>query len=104
VEDRPAESPFGDWLARSPHISPELVKVVEEATSEVRLVALVARAATTNWRAAAWLLERRYREGWGPQRAGKDELPAIDPDDPLLEFDQLAERREERQKRRPEGY
>jgi hypothetical protein len=33
--------------------------VLERATSEVVLVGIIAKAAPTNWRAAAWLLERR---------------------------------------------
>lgn len=72
---------------------------MEEATSEVRLVGLVARAASTNWRAAAWLLERRYQERWAPQRA-ESARPLISGDDPMAEFDELVERRG----RKPPGY
>ena len=91
-------SPLSDWLARSPAVSPELALAVEEATSEVRLVGLVARAAASNWRAAAWLLERRYTERWSPQRADKDAPTILD--DAMSEFDELAERRG----RKPPGY
>jgi hypothetical protein len=100
MDGRQPQTPLGEWLARSPGVSPELAQAVEDATSEVRLVGLVAKAASTNWRAAAWLLERRYQERWSPQRVDKDALPAISEDDPMLEFDELAERR----KRRPPRY
>src|SRR4051794_17498097 len=75
------KSPVGEWLAQSSAVSPELAKAVEEAIAEPRLVALVAKAASSNWRAAAWLLERRYREHWSPQRVEKDALPPIADDD-----------------------
>lgn len=93
-------SPLRDWLSRSPAVSTELAQAVEEATSEVRLVGLVAKAGSTNWRAAAWLLERRYQERWTPQRADRDALPPVSEDDPMAEFDQLAARRN----RKPPGY
>jgi len=35
------------------------------AASEIRDVALIAKAATEQWTAAAWRLERRYPEKWG---------------------------------------
>jgi hypothetical protein len=47
---------------------PSWRSALARATSEERLVALVAQAATKNWRAAAWILERRYPERWGPER------------------------------------
>ena len=100
ARERQPESPLADWLAKSPAVSPELALAVGEATSEVRLVGLVAKAASTNWRAAAWLLERRYRETWGHQRVDKDALPNLTEDDPFREFDELAERRG----RKPPGY
>jgi hypothetical protein len=39
---------------------------LEQALSETRLAVYVAAAAKSNWRAAAWLLERKYAERWGP--------------------------------------
>jgi hypothetical protein len=47
---------------------PSWRSALARATREERLVALVAQAATKNWRAAAWILERRYPERWGPER------------------------------------
>jgi hypothetical protein len=35
-----------------------------DALSEARLVVLISRAALTDWKAAAWLLERRHPERW----------------------------------------
>ena len=35
------------------------------AASEIRDVALIAKAATEQWQAAAWRLERRYPDKWG---------------------------------------
>ena len=46
------------------------------AASEIRDVALIAKAATDQWQAAAWRLERRYPEKWGRkerhEHTGKD--------------------------------
>jgi hypothetical protein len=82
----------------------EHAAVLDAATSEVRLVALVAQAAARpgGWRAAAWLLERRHPERWGqPGRVERNEPPPAPPyDDPFREVDELAERR----RRRPTGY
>ena len=38
-----------------------------DATSEARLVVLVTLAARHDWRAAKWMLERRWPERWGPR-------------------------------------
>jgi transposase len=43
-----------------------------EALSEARLVVLIARAAVHDWKAAAWLLERRYPERWARRREADD--------------------------------
>lgn len=68
------------------------------ADGEARNVTVIARAAVTNWQAAAWLLERQYPERWGrpSQRKDDDEKPAS-ASDPFAEVDQLAERRRVRQ-------
>lgn len=46
------------------------------AAAEIRDVALIAKAATDQWQAAAWRLERRYPEKWGRrerhEHTGKD--------------------------------
>jgi hypothetical protein len=42
---------------------------VEQATEEAVLVARIAQAATTTWRAAAWLLVHRYPERWAVGRS-----------------------------------
>jgi hypothetical protein len=92
-----------------PEPEPELAPVVaitndaqaEELLARVlderRLIALVATGAKTNWRAAAFLLERRYPERWAPVRRSAMEpepvLPASDGDDPFREVDMLAARR-----------
>jgi hypothetical protein len=43
------------------HVQELLGRVLRE-----RLIGLVAAGAKTNWRAPAWILERRYPERWGP--------------------------------------
>ena len=76
-------------------LRPEQEAALAAATSEPRLLALVAREAPTNWRAAAWMLERRYPERWGlrPRRLEDAEPAPRDPSDPFAEVDKLAERR-----------
>jgi hypothetical protein len=76
---------------------------VEKARAEgqVRNVAIIARAAETDWRAAVWLLERSAPELWGAVsvRVRSDAEPPPDQEvleaevDPFAEFDELAERR-----------
>ena len=67
---------------------------------EERLVAQVAAGAKTQWRAAAWILERRYPERWGPPRPAEEpDAPAVDEDDPFREVDLLAAKRRARRHR-----
>jgi hypothetical protein len=73
-------------------------ELLRRVLAEERLVAQVAAGAKTNWRASAWLLERRYPERWGPRRP-QDELDppaAAAEDDPFAEVDQLAAKRRAR--------
>jgi hypothetical protein len=96
-----------------PKAAPELAPVVPVAAitddeqvqellgrvlEEPRLIAQVAAAAKTNWRASAWLLERRYPERWAapPRRADDEPPPAVIADDPFAEVDQLAAKRRAR--------
>jgi hypothetical protein len=75
------------------HVQELLARVL----AEERLIAQVAAAAKTNWRAAAFLLERHYPERWAPARPRADgELEPVradDPSDPFYEVDRLAARR-----------
>ena len=73
-------------------------ELLQRVLDERRLVALVATGAKTNWRAAAFLLERRYPERWAPiRRPQADEAaPAVVGDDPFAEVDMLAARRRAR--------
>jgi hypothetical protein len=68
------------------------------ARPELALVVPVAAAAKTNWRASAWLLERRYPERWAapPRRADDEAPPAVDANDPFAEIDMLAAKRRAR--------
>jgi hypothetical protein len=74
-------------------------EMLEAAISEPRLLALVARAAQTQWRASAWLLERGHPERWALRpRALEDAAPVPGAgDDPFAEVDELAERRRRHQ-------
>jgi hypothetical protein len=89
---RQAEQQAPEQL-RVPEPAPSLdaAALIEEALAEHRLLVYVARQAQTNWRAAAWLLERRYPQRWG---AHSREPGLVPPDpDPFAAVDQLAARR-----------
>lgn len=69
---------------------------VERAHAEHEgiLVAQLSRAASKgSWRAAAWLLERRFPERWARTGERPDVSDVDDRDDPLDELDELAPRR-----------
>ena len=81
----------------------QLRDAVAQAVEEPRLLAVVAGAARTQWRAAAWILSRTHPERWGER--GRDTPLVFDSDDdPFLEVDQVAQRRAERGAKRQEGY
>jgi hypothetical protein len=78
-----------------------LDQVLDRALREEALVARVAAhaasGATTSWRAAAWLLERRHPERWGdPRVRARDVEPVVDPGSPFAEVDELAKKRRAR--------
>jgi hypothetical protein len=99
-EDRHA--PAGPELAPVVPISDneQVQELLTRVLAEERLVAQVAAGAKTNWRAAAWLLERRYPERWGPVRPQDESEPGapvvVGADDPFQEVDQLAAKRRAR--------
>jgi hypothetical protein len=74
---------------------------------EAELVARIAAAGAHDWRACAWLLERRHPERWAsPTLRRRSWQPAVresvDEDDPFREVDELARRRlEHLEKPRP---
>lgn len=79
-------------IGNEQHVQELLARVL----AEERLVAQVAAGAKTQWRAAAWILERRYPERWGPPRpAAEPDAPAI-LDDEFSEIDRLAAKRRTR--------
>jgi hypothetical protein len=51
---------------------PDAEAVLERALDETRLVAYVAAAARGNWKAATWLLEKRYPARWGAAERERD--------------------------------
>lgn len=79
-----------DWLRRGASGKPEdaiyaafsadLDKA--EAASESRQIAALTQAAAKDWRAAAWLLEKKYPKRWGSrvevQHSGSVSLESID--------------------------
>lgn len=107
------QSTFYDWLARgdregkAPADAPfrEFREHVDQARAEgeARNVAVIAKAATRDWKAAAFLLERQYPERWARASMRQEESGgnsgeggAKPPADPFAEVDELAEKRRAR--------
>lgn len=68
---------FYDWMNddRAPYVGFQAAVASARGQSEAILVSRVARAASAgSWRAAAWLLERRFPERWAKKGRG---LPRI---------------------------
>lgn len=93
---------FYEWLRRGREGDRPydlFLEQVEEARAEgeSRNVMLIAKAAQSNWQAAAWLLERRHPERWArPSQRDKDAAAGSQPpvaNDPFSEVDELAQRR-----------
>jgi hypothetical protein len=88
---RESESP--ELSPPEPNLALDQAAILAEATSEVRLVAQVARAAASgSWRAACWLLERKYPQRWGTG-SREPELGVPRDGDPFAAVDELARRR-----------
>ncbi|WP_259312421.1 hypothetical protein [Capillimicrobium parvum] len=94
------------WMRRGerPGRSEAPYRALKEAVDQARaeheaiLTATVGKAATKgSWRAAAWLLERRYPERWG-RRPGEAEDDGDGGTDPLDALDEIAARRARRLK------
>jgi hypothetical protein len=89
---------FYDWYARGEEGVPGLYKDFRErvdqarAEGEARNVALVAKAASRTWQAAAWMLERQYPERWG-RPSQRQEEPEAEAADGFAALDELAVRR-----------
>jgi hypothetical protein len=84
----------------SPSEATDIERILASATSEERLVLQVAAAAAKGqWRASAWLLERRWPERWGPpeKRSAVEVVVDRPPnaiDDVFAELDEIRARRE----------
>lgn len=57
-----AKSTLYEWIKTKPEFSNAIKKARHEA--QARNVAIIAKAATKQWQAAAWYLERKHPEKW----------------------------------------
>jgi hypothetical protein len=90
-EPLPVSDPSAERLIPG-DVEAELRDALARATTEARLLAAVARAARTQWRASVWLLEHLH--GYGERRDTPTPVaPAVDELDPFREVDELAARR-----------
>jgi hypothetical protein len=75
----------------------EFGRARDQGREEDFLVGLIAQAAARQWRAAAFLLERRFPSRWAAVRRGENRPPsepdALLEDDPFAEVVKLADRR-----------
>jgi hypothetical protein len=97
----------------SPAEQTEIARILASAIREERLVLEIAAAAANGqWRASAWLLERRWPVRWGrPEKRTAVEVVPDGPnalDDLFAEIDEIRARRErradERRRRRRELF
>jgi hypothetical protein len=102
---------FSDWMQRgesdadidAPYRELRARVLQARAEGEVRNVAQIARAAATNWQAAAWMLERQFPDRWGRVSVRMRDTPTEDDatsvvhEDPFAEVDELAEARRRRE-------
>ena len=93
----PSESPAAaPALTAADVANQRLAAALEQLLAEPRLVAEIVKASKSNWRAAAYLLERTYPERWATISRRPDEEPQTRVD-PFAEFvDELAPRRSQR--------
>jgi hypothetical protein len=94
----PSESPTPPALSAADLANQRLAAALEQMLAEPRLVAEIVKASKSNWRAAAYLLERTYPERWARISQRSDEEPHTR-FDPFAEFefaDELAPRRSQR--------
>ena len=100
---------FDRWIQQSKGGDPTFVEFADRidrarAEGQARHVALIAKSATEDWRAAAWLLERSHPQLWAgvsvrmrsDESSGTEEPVASSSDDPFAEVDELAQRRRQR--------
>lgn len=100
-------STFDDWIRRGDSDAEkdkpyrELREAVEQARAEAeaRHVALIARASSKSWQAAAWLLERQYPERWGKPSDRNRAADQAKQENPGGFFDELANKRQAKRAR-----
>jgi predicted nucleic acid-binding Zn ribbon protein len=95
-ERRRREAAGLEYVVPRAGLDAELEQALARATEETRLLARVAAASRTDWRASAWILQRRYPERWaGRPRPVAEPEPDKRPDAPdaFAEVDELARKR-----------
>src|SRR5690606_31176789 len=77
------KSTLYDWMKRGARAKSgkykEFSNAIEKALaeSEMRDLAVIAKASQENWQAAAWRLERKFPDRWGRRKA-KSEIAKIE--------------------------